>query len=84
MLKPIDINEIPTRAAKGTISKEIECFLGRADSAAEVIVPPGRSAKSVYGSYISVIRKKSYPVNCIKRKGRVFLIAVKEAEETVE
>lgn len=64
--------------------KEIECFLGCADSAAEVIVPRGRSANSVCASYRNAIRAKSYPVNCIRRKDRVFLIAEKEAKEAAE
>lgn len=88
MLKPIDINKIPNRTARkspnGTIMKEIEQFLKSAGLAAEVIVPRGRSANSICASYRNAIRAKSYPVNCIRRKDRVFLIAEKEAKEAAK
>lgn len=82
MLKPIDINEIPNKTARksrnGEIMKEIEQFLKSSDSAAEVIVPHNRSANSVCASYRNAIRAKSYRVNCIRRKDRVFLISEME------
>lgn len=78
MLKPIDISEIPNKTApksrNGSIMKEIEEFLKSAGSAAEAIVPSNRSGNSVCASYRNAIRTKSYPVSCIRRKDRVFLI----------
>lgn len=86
MLRPVDISEIPNKTARksknGAVMKEIEEFLKSAGSAAEVIVPRGRSANSVCASYRNAIRVKHYPVNCIRRKDRVFLI--KEAADGLD
>lgn len=75
MITVIDMKDIPsTRGIKKLeVQRDIEEFLASASEEAEVKVPDGRKAASVYATYRKSAVENKHAVNIITRSGRVFL-----------
>lgn len=73
MIKPIEINEIPS-INRGRYADEIEEFMNSNMEACEVFCDKNRSGESVYAMFWSAIKRNGYAVKVMRRKNRVFLI----------